>query len=341
MTTSVEQFIVHRILLTNEGKLTFLPRGSVYDVTENIAKLTHQLHSTFNAKPGKGVGGFDKGNAEFKNLLDVYLGNNIDFHEFSVESSKRLLASIISENMVEAGFVIFSQYEYLATKYLLITLLDTKEHVEVNQYLEISQSHHLDLTRMQIAARINLTDYQINPENNRYISFLKGRMGRKVSDFFMQFIGCDEKVDVKQQNKLLVEQVDEYLSSERLDKDEKVQSRDALVDYYKQKVDIGENIELGDVDEVLSKSTGAKTLFSEYSAATTPALEPTFAPDKTMLSSMKKYSGAGGGVSLNFDRKLLGERVFIDIDNDTISIKGIPPNLKDQLLKSMHQDPSE
>ncbi|MEM0912367.1 MAG: nucleoid-associated protein, partial [Pseudomonadota bacterium] len=298
----------------------------------------YQLHTTFNAKPGKGVGGFDGSANPFRGLLVDYVAQSIEFHEFSVASGKRLLETIVAENMVEAGFVIFSEYEYLATKYLLITLLDTKDHVEVNQYLEISQSNHLDLSKMQIAVRINITEYQINPESNRYISFLKGRMGRRVSDFFMQFIGCDEKIDVKQQNKLLVQQVDEYLSSETLDKEEKHQSRDALVDYYKQKVDIGEDIQLEELDDVLSNASGGSQRFSAYTTTTSTALEPSFAPDKTMLSAMKKYSGSGGGVSLNFDRKLLGERVFADFDNDTLTIKGIPPNLKDQLLKSLHQD---
>lgn len=338
MTTSVEQFIVHRILLTNEGKLTFLPRGSVYEASEHINLLTGQLHATFNAKPAKGVGGFDESDNPFKGLLSSYLEKSVEFHEFSVESGKRLLDTIVSESMVEAGFVIFAEYEYLATKYLLITLLDTKEHVEVNQYLEISQSNHLDLSKMQIAARINLTDFEINPDTNRYISFLKGRMGRKVSDFFMQFIGCDEKVDVKQQNKLLVQQVDEYLSSENLDKEEKHQSRDALADYYKQKVDIGEDISVKDLDGVLSPASEGSQSFSAYASASSAALEPTFAPDKSLLSSMKKFSGTGGGVTVNFDRKLLGERVFVDLEKDTISIKGIPPNLKDLLLKELHQD---
>ena len=39
-------------------------------------------------------------------------------------------------------------------------------------------------------------------------------------------------------------------------------------------------------------------------------------------------------MSLNFDRKLLGEKVFYDEANDTLTIKGIPANLRDQLSRS-------
>ncbi len=50
---------------------------------------------------------------------------------------------------------------------------------------------------MQLAVRIDLTQLAVTAEQLRYISFIKGRMGRKVSDFFMHFIGCEELVDVK------------------------------------------------------------------------------------------------------------------------------------------------
>jgi nucleoid-associated protein len=49
---------------------------------------------------------------------------------------------------------------------------------------------------------------------------------------------------------------------------------------------------------------------------------------------LAKFSGQGGGLSLSFDRKLYGDRIQYDAHTDTLVIKGIPPNLKDQLLKS-------
>ncbi|GLR70344.1 nucleoid-associated protein YejK [Agaribacter marinus] len=337
MSTSVEQFVVHRILLSDDGKLHFLPRGSVFDINEHISNLAEQLHSTFNAKPGKGVGGFVEENPDFNDLLKSCIAETVDFHEFSLQAGSRLLESIVNEGMVETGYVIFSQYEYLATRYLLIAMLDTKDHVEVNQHLEISQSQHLDLSKMQIAIRIDLTDFEIQPELNRYISFLKGRMGRKVSDFFMQFVGCEELVDIKQQNKRLVQQVDEFLAVEQVDPNEKHQHREAVAQYYKQKIDLGEDIYIAELDDVLPKNDTTEASFSSYNAKQAEPLEKSFQADRSMLTAMKKFSGAGAGVNISFDRKLLGDRVHFDVVNDRITIQGIPPNLKDQLLKAEQQ----
>ena len=39
-------------------------------------------------------------------------------------------------------------------------------------------------------------------------------------------------------------------------------------------------------------------------------------------------------MTVAFDRKLLGDKVHYDPVTDTLVIKGIPPNLKDQLTKA-------
>ncbi|MDF4419901.1 nucleoid-associated protein, partial [Vibrio parahaemolyticus] len=43
--------------------------------------------------------------------------------------------------------------------------------------------------------------------------------------------------------------------------------------------------------------------------------------------------GNGGGVSLTFDAQLLNERIFYDPETDTLTMKGVPPNLRDQLAR--------
>ncbi|HCG88437.1 MAG TPA: nucleoid-associated protein YejK, partial [Alteromonas macleodii] len=40
----------------------------------------------------------------------------------------------------------------------------------------------------------------------------------------------------------------------------------------------------------------------------------------------------------SFERKLMGDRVFYDPATDTLTIRGIPPNLKDQLNRQSSMD---
>ena len=215
----------------------------------------------------------------------------------------------------------------------MIAILNTKQHVEINRELELSSSDHLDLAKMQLAVRIDLTQLSTTPEQNRYISFIKGRMGRKVSDFFMQFLGCEELVDIKQQNKQLLSSVDEYLASEQMDASEKNATRKTVSEYYKEKLDAGEDIQLKELADKLPKEPEGDDFYQFVANSETP-IEETFQADRSALKTLAKFSGQGGGISLSFERNLYGERVHYDAGSDTLMIKGIPPNLKDQLLKA-------
>lgn len=335
MSANVKQFVVHQITLTEEGKLSFVPRPSCFEVSDAIVNLASQLHSQFSAKPSKGVGGFGElADPTMRNLVDAFNNQEQDFYSLSITASERLLSAITDEAMLETGYVIFSLYEYLATDYLMIAMVDTKELVTVNSNLDLSENRFLELSKMQIAVRIDLTQYDVQSEDFRYISFIKGRMGRKVSDFFMNFIGCEEKVDTKVQNKQFVQQLDTYLAAQPLDASEKHQHRETVAKYYKDKASLGEDIHINEVDSILPKMSEHDHSFASYNANLEQPLEPKFQADKSMLNAMNKFSGAGGGLSISFDRKLLGERVQYNPHTDTLTIVGLPPNLKDQLSKT-------
>ena len=55
--------------------------------------------------------------------------------------------------------------------------------------------------------------------------------------------------------------------------------------------------------------------------------------DRSTLRQLTKFAGSGGGLTINFDAMLLGERIFWDAATDTLTIKGTPPNLRDQLQR--------
>jgi len=331
----VHNFVVHRLSLADDGKLHFIPRASCFEINTQIETLSQQLHSAFNSKPGKGVGGFDSESAStFAPSLKQVADNELTFLDFSVNSGNLLLETLVNDAMVESGFLIFSHYEHLATEYLLVALIDTKQHIAVNQDLNLDYSQYLELAKMQLALRIDMTQWKITPEQFRYISFIKGRMGRKVSDFFMNFIGCEEKVDVKQQNKQLMTQVDDYLAEQVSEPKEKDDHRGSVANYFKQQLAEDSDVSIKELAEILPRDNEHSFDFEAFNAQAEQPLEPNFQPDRSMLKSLAKFSGSGGGVTISFERKLLGERVSYNPHTDTLMIKGIPPNLKDQLLRA-------
>ncbi len=68
-----------------------------------------------------------------------------------------------------------------------MAVLNNLSSMRVNEELDIRSTHYLDINHADIVARIDLTEWETNPESTRYLTFLKGRAGRKAADFFMGF----------------------------------------------------------------------------------------------------------------------------------------------------------
>ncbi len=338
MSVLVHHCVIHQLALAGET-LNLVPRQSLIATENKVEALIEQLQQAYNNKPAKGVGGFvppqqgdENEPAGFADLLSQWQDNPDNFLDFSVNASQKFIQALLNFGAPEAGFLVFAHYQHMATEYLLVALLNTKQHVEVSRELELNTATHLDLAKMQLAARVDLTALGVDKDSHRYVSFIKARIGRKVSDFFTDFLDCEEQVDIKQQNKTLVENLDAYLASEALDPLEKHESRAMVSDYYKEKLESGDDVVLSELAEQLPRSEQSEG-FEAFVQQQEQSIEPQFQPDKAVLKSLGKFSGQGGGVSLSFERKLLGDRVHYDAMSDTLTIKGLPPNLKDQLSR--------
>jgi len=79
-----------------------------------------------------------------------------------------------------------------------------------------------------------------------------------------------------------------------------------------------------------------KIVFYQFNQSAEQPVEDNFQADRSALKTLAKFSGAGGGITLSFERSLLGERISYDASSDTLMIRGIPPNLKDQLTKAQN-----
>ncbi|GAB7214046.1 hypothetical protein OS42_06570 [Dickeya oryzae] len=147
----------------------------------------------------------------------------------------------------------------------------------------------------------------------------------------MDFLAAAEGLDTKAQNKGLLKAVDDYCTDAQLDKNERQQYRQQVYSYCNEQLQAGEEIEL----EALSNELpplGEKT-FQAFTAEQGYELEESFPADRSTLRQLTKFAGSGGGLSINFDALLLGERIFWDPATDTLTIKGTPPNLRDQLQR--------
>ena len=337
MSITVNQIVLHQLVKRPENEITTMEsvlRDELLTITPEVEQMMLQLHQGYQNK-GKAFGVFQD-NSIFAQDLNRLLENEINFLNFSQQSTKLLAQELGKYNFADSGTLILCQYNFLATDYLFIALLDSRISMLVDENLEIHRTEYLDITQFDIAARINLTDLQINANSNRYLTFIKGRVGRKISDFFMDFLGAEEGLNPQVQNQCLLQAVSDYCEQGELNKEQTQAVKKQVFEYCKGQLANGDEIALTELSANLP--TLNERPFVTFTEEQDYGLEETIPPVRSALKTLTKFSGSGKGVTLSFDADLLNNRIEWDPLTDTLTIKGIPPNLKDQLQKALKCD---
>ena len=337
MSITVNQIVLHQLVKHAENETTTMEsvlRDELLTITPEVEQMMLQLHQGYQNK-GKAFGVFQE-NSIFAQDLNRLLENEINFLNFSQQSTKLLAQELGKYNFADSGTLILCQYNFLATDYLFIALLDSRISMLVDENLEIRRTEYLDITQFDIAARINLTDLQVNANSNRYLTFIKGRVGRKISDFFMDFLGAEEGLNPQVQNQCLLQAVSDYCEQGELNKEQTQAVKKQVFEYCKGQLASGDEIALTELSANLP--TLNERPFVTFTEEQDYGLEEMIPPVRSALKTLTKFSGSGKGVTLSFDADLLNNRIEWDPLTDTLTIKGIPPNLKDQLQKALKCD---
>jgi nucleoid-associated protein len=330
----IRHCIVHFIDKKPDGSPAVLhARDAELPVNQAMENLMADLNDSYNAKQGKAWGFFhdESGAYPFSGWLKGYLDNEQDFAAFSRQAVEHLQKLMEESNLSTGGHVLLSHYQQGMTDYLAIALLHHSEGVTVTEALEVAPAKHLDLGQLHLAARINLSEWQNNRQSKQYISFIKGKNGKKVSDYFRDFIGCQEGVDAPSETRTLLKAFSDYVESEDLAEDQAREKTQTLVDYASTQARLGEPIAVEELSGLLDEDK--PRAFYDHIRNSDYGLAPEIPPDKRTLNQFRRFTGRAEGLSISFEAHLLGSRVEYDETTDTLTIRQVPTQLKDQLKR--------
>jgi len=158
------------------------------EISEKIQSFVDALHSIYNNKGSKAYGHFSDMPTEgeqkpFVEIMGNYLADPSTFYLFSAQAANLLKNELDKYDMDETGYLIICHYEHMGGRYLLASIIPVTEHYSVDGELNISADQHLDTSKLQLAARIDLFDYEQNSEGNRIFFSLKAGVEEKSLTF--------------------------------------------------------------------------------------------------------------------------------------------------------------
>ena len=331
----IRHAIVHLIDKKPDGSPAILhARDTELVESQATENLLSGLNESYNAKQGKAWGFFhhESGAHPFSGWLSKYLKEEIDFAAFSRIAVEHLQKLMEESNLTVGGHVLFAHYQQGLTEYLSIALLHHSEGVSVSAELDVTPSRHLDLSQLHLAARINLSEWQGNKQSKQYISFIKGKNGRKVSEYFRDFIGCQEGIDGPGETRTLLKAFSDFVESEDLPDESAREKTMALVDYATSQTKIGGLVTLDELSELIDEDH--PKAFAEFVRNKDYGLSPEIPADKRTLNQFRRFTGRAEGLSISFEAHLLGDKVSYDKESGTLTLRGLPTVLTDQLKRA-------
>jgi nucleoid-associated protein len=301
--------------------------------SDTIENLLADLNDSYNAKQGKAWGFFhgESGAYPFSSWLKQYLDEQQDFTAFSRTSIEHLQRLMEESNLSTGGHVLFTQYQQGMTEYLMIAVLQQVETAGLDGNLNVVVSRYLDTSNLSCAARINLSEWRNNPNSKQYISIVKSKAGRKSSEYFRDFIGCQEGVDGPGETRTLLKAFTEYVEKEDLSEESTREKTHALLDYATTQTKLGQPLHLQELSEVLDEDR--PQAFYDHIRNSDYGLSPEIPADKRVLNQFRRFTGRAEGLSISFEAHLLGSNVTYDADTGSLTIKNLPTQLTDQLKR--------
>lgn len=198
---------------------------------------------------------FDKYRNDTSKKLDdelfIGLSKNV-MHQLYIEAKDRPAAS--------GGLLLFADYISKSVRYFLIAMIKQKEGIVISDKLEPKELEHLDLAKLNQAARINydLYDKYISADENErqdvnYLSFVSPSSNQTTSGYFITALGCDKgNTSTKATSNLINESFNFFRNHQEL-KDNARKFKNEIIEYL---FDCSENnisVKLSVVSEMAAK----------------------------------------------------------------------------------------
>ena len=328
---AIQSIILHELNIdASAGSLKLRLRDAPLSITPSLESMLSDLSERYNTRTPKSHGRFNtESESGFSASLSLMLKGEQTLLALSTAMASGLSEAFNNVGALQSGYLLFIDFKAGLTHYMLIAMLPSATSITVNEQLEITDSEYMDLSKVLLAARINITEWQGNQQSSRYISWLKPGRGNRLADVFCDLLGCEETGDTRNDSQKLVKALDAFC--EEGDTSEAPSGiKQKAYDYCLERADAGAPVEIESLSAHISEEEPDN--FSRFVNLRDYDMPTSMQPETRQLKKMVRVSGRGNGISLSFDAALLEDSTLsYDPDSGKLIINELPPALRKQL----------
>ncbi len=335
---AIKSLVIHRITRWQDDQPAELGlRDELLTVTADYESLLSQEKKLFNGKPGKKYGRFSDDVAEhpFSRWLQEAVEEKMSFLSFSHKAVETFKQHLDEQPITLDGYLMFVLDSRADGDVFYLLFLETASGMELSRSLELETVDYLNTSKLDMAARIELTDWLGDSPTEDYFVLAVSRSAAKSGDIFAKTLGYQNSIDTEKETETLLDTLEKY--TKKVESKDATQYRKKAYDFCVEQQQMGEPVQLEQLSSYLDENEPQR--FASFAREEQSLNSETeFRPDNRKLKHLVRFTGKGNGMSLSFSSDLIQSSVHYNPANDTLTITEIPKSLKAQLAKFINKE---
>jgi len=338
---AIQSLIIHRLRRWQDDQPSELKlRDEECTVGADYEALFSQCKKLFQFRAGKLFGRFDEdySQAPLQTWLKEQQDNKISFSRLSTLYANQLKELVDKTGETYEGYITCILEDRADGPRFYIFMLETSSGLLIDNQLQLDTVDPLNTSKLDLALRIELTDWMSEDDSAPYLSLIKSRTRAKIGEAFSQSIGFKSSVDTAKETETLMEMLAGY--TKETEPKEAAAVRQKAYEFCVEQQQLGEAVPINELSGYLDENQ--PTRFAQFASEQAHiAPEHQIRPDTRKLKHLVRLSGKGNGLSLSFSSDLIQQTILFDEKSDTLTITSIPKSLKKQILEHLKDDGHE
>lgn len=313
-------------------------RDSPFSASGYLDEMLRELKQAFVGKAGKQYGAFhpDHSMALVGQWFRDFLDEKQSFVNFSRRAMEHWQSTLAESDVCADAHLIFVVEKLADHDALYLYMVRHNEGLSFDGEVQLGVNRYLDVRGVLAAARLDITAW-LRGEQVGYLSILKARGEKDLTDLFWRWLGFADERDIKGETNQFLDAVSAFTAE--LEEEKKQQVRHQIVDFCVEQDQQGEAVELKALSRHIDEQ--APEAFAGFVQRYSEEMPEKLYPDRRQLKQFVRISGRDDRLSMSFSAECLGQTVVYDKDDDSLIIRDIPAPLKMRLLKHMRGDVTE
>lgn len=330
---SLTHCIIHKLWRDAPGgSVHAQAREELCAVEGSTYSLFEQLRINYRRSAQKRYGRFDptRADAPLPGLLQQQQSGALPFTSMSKQLLEAFRIQYDPTDDPFSAHLLMAMEELLGEQWFYLFWIKHIDSLQIAGAMEAEAAQYIDTARLSYACAINLSDWQADSDEQRYLSILTSRGDKVMSDAFSQSIAFTNSVDIAAETEEFLGIVDQF--TESLPEEAAQKTREQVLEYCVENNRNGEPVVMKELS--LQIDDQAPEAFAQFVEEKQQQPRESFHTDRAQLKRYSRFSGRDKNLSISFSSNVFGDMIEYDEQAETLTIRQVPRTLKEQLLRA-------